>query len=73
MPIGSGRSTGSNCDVLLADILAILNVVAINDSINGALNFRFGEIEESGTIQDPTGKVFYGAIFKFDVEQLFEV
>ena len=73
-PVGSGRSLGNNYDVLLADVLAILNKVAISDTLGGAIDFRLGDLEGFGTVLDPTEKhPFYGALFKFDVEQLFEV
>jgi len=73
VPVGSGRSLGSNYDVLLYDVLAITNVIAVNDQIGGATDFRFGDLEGFGVIADPSGKQFFGALFKFDVQQFFEV
>jgi hypothetical protein len=71
-PVGSNRSLGANFDVLLADTLAILNSVAINDTLGGASDFRLGELEGFGKISDPVGNAFFGAMFKFDVQQFFE-
>jgi len=73
IPVGAGRSLGNNYDVLLADVLAILNVIAVNDTLGGATDFRLGALEGFGVIADPSGKQFFGALFKFDVEQFFEV
>jgi hypothetical protein len=72
-PVGANRSLGANFDVLLADTLAILNKIAISDTIGGASDFQLGELEGFGVIADPSGKQFFGAMFKFDVQQFFEV
>lgn len=73
VPVGSGRSLGSNYDVLLADTLAIINKIAVSDSLSGAVTVKFGGFDDFGIISDPVGGQFFGAVIAFDVLQFFEV
>ena len=67
--VGQERNIGSVMAGLVEDTMAFIDEVFENDSITGALDMVLSGTPTFGVVEDPTGKMFWGADIELEVTE----